>query len=263
MKKICLWLLLIGINLNATDYGLIIGIGEYKTMSSLHNVNEDIQTYVKILKNWGILKPIVLKDKNATKENILKALDFIVTKIERDDRFFMFFSGHGSNLQDESFFQKFKDIKIRESIKNSGAILPYDFDEKNFIKTMIIGKIDLKKRLKKIDDSVVESLIVFDSCFSKNSIKNIGNMLNLTPNILTDTEDYPYKNIVYIASSIIQAKAGKFSPILDKCLVKPTLLDEIKTCINEEIGGSMQIPVIFTKNKSLNFQNIVDKKSKE
>ena len=247
MKKILILLLFISINGKATDYGLIIGIGQYKNIANLHKVDEDVKTYTKILKNWGIPKTIVLKNKNATKKNILGSLDNIISNIKKDDRFFMFFSGHGSSLQDESFSQKFKSLKLKETMNNSGAILPYDFDENNLIETIIIGKRDLRKRLKKIDKKVTQSLIVFDACFSRNSIKDIGdNSVNLTPNILTDTKDYPYKHIVYIASSIIQAKAGKFSPILDECLKKPFLVNKIKSCINNEIGNSMQIPAIFT-----------------
>lgn len=259
MIKIWLILLFIGINLKATDYGLIIGIGEYKNIASLHKVDDDIQTYIKILNHWGIQHPIVLENQKATKKNILKRLDFIVSKIKKGDRFFMFFSGHGSNLKDEAFSKKLKSVKIKELIKKSGAILPYDFDENNLIKTIIIGKTDLKNRLEEIDNHVAQSLIVFDACFSQNSIKDIrGNMINLTPNILTDTNDYPYKNIVYIASSIIQAKAGKFSPILNICLDKPSSLHEIKHCINNEIGNSMQIPAIFSNKKKIDFRNLVN-----
>lgn len=242
-------LLLILSSGNSTNYGLIIGIGKYKNIASLHKVDEDIQTYKKILKHWNIKKPIILKNKKATKRNILKSLDNIISKIKRGDRFFMFFSGHGSDFHDETFSKKFKSLKLKKSIKNSGAILPYDFDEHKFRETIIIGKLDLKHRLKKIDKNVTQSLIVFDACFSQNSIKDIrGNSVNLTPNILTDNKDYPYKHIVYIASSIIQAKAGKFSPILDKCLKDPSLVNKIKSCINNEIGSSMQIPAIFSAN---------------
>ena len=249
MKKILIliFLLFIFINGKATDYGLIIGIGHYKNIADLHNIDKDVKTYTKILKNWGVTKAIVLKDENATKKNILDSLDDIISKIKTGDRFFMFFSGHGSSLKDESFSQKLKSLELKEAMKDSGAILPYDFDENNLSKTMIIGKIDLRNRLEKIDEKVTQSIIVFDACFSRNSIKDIGdNSINLTPNILTDTKDYPYKHIVYIASSIIQAKAGKFSPILDTCLKNPFLVNEIKGCINTEIGNSMQIPAIFS-----------------
>jgi len=254
MKRILVGLGLISNILLATDYGFIVAIGAYqsKNIINLHKIEQDISTYESILKKWNLNKNsiYILKDKNATKKNILGYLNYIARNININDRFFMFYSGHGVSLADEEYGSKLQQAGLTQEMKNSGAILPYDFNGNNIRKTIIMGK-ELRAYLTTIDKKVSKSLIVFDACFSKNSIKDIrgGRSVNRTPNILTKNDNYPYKNIVYIASSIIESKPGKFSPILNACLGRPATLVQIKQCINREIGNSMQIPAILSNNR--------------
>jgi len=255
--KILLFLLITLSNtIEATDYGFIIGIGRYKDKSvpRLNKVNSDINTYKKILKRIGVRNIYTLKNQNATKKRILNHLSYISKKIKKGDNFFMFYSGHGVSLRDEAYSSKLQEAGLTNAMRNSDAILPYDFDSQNIARTIILGK-ELRKYLKVIDKKVAKSLIVFDACFSKNSIKNMKpkHRINRTPNILTKNKSYPYKNIVYIASSIIEAKPGKFSPILDSCLTKQTPLYQIKQCINRKVEKSMQIPAIFSNRNDIKF----------
>ena len=246
-----LFLLIIAIqSLLATDYALIIAIGKYQnsTIPVLSNSHQDIQTYKRILDSWHVAKKsrTILLNTNATKKNIMNNISSIANKIKKSDRFFMFFSGHGTSLFDEDYGQKLCEAGLEEKMNNSGAILPYDFNPTQISKTLIIGKEDLSKHIKKIDEKGVKALIVFDACFAENSIRNNSNRwINRTPHILTENKSYPYRNIVYIASSIIQSQSGKFAPILEKCLAQSKNLTNLKACINKEINNSMQIPAIL------------------
>ncbi len=233
MKKI-LWTLILASNIGlATNYGLIVGISDYKNIGSLGGVDNDIQIYENILKKWEIHKLVTLNNQGATKVDILNNLNTIAKQIKKGDKFFMFFSGHGTNLNDIAYTDALQKAGLSESMKDSGAILPYDFNKNSIRDTIIIGK-NLKKILKGIDDKISTGLIMFDACFSGNSIRdNKGKKINQTPYILTHSDGYPYKNIDYIASSVIESNPGKFSPILEKCLTTYQLND-IKNCINSE-----------------------------
>ena len=233
MKKALLALILASNIGLATNYGLIVGIGNYQNIGSLSGINNDIKIYEKILKNWDVHKLVILKNQGATKANILSNLRTIAYQIKKGDRFFMFFSGHGTNLKDIAYTDSLQKAGLSEIMKDSGAILPYDFNKNNIRNTIIIGK-NLKRILKTIDNKISTGLIVFDACFSGNSIRNKrGVKINQTPYILTHLKGYPYKKIDYIASSIIESNPGKFSPILRKCLTKYDL-NQIKSCINSQ-----------------------------
>jgi len=233
MKKALLTLILASNIGLATNYGLVIGIGNYKNIGSLAGVENDIQIYENILKNWDVLEPKILKNQDATKKKIFKHLNTIAKQIKSGDKFFMFFSGHGTNLNDVAYTDSLQEAGLSEIMKDSGAILPYDFNKNNIKNTIIIGK-SLKNILQRIDNKISTGLIVFDACFSGNSIRNNkGAKINQTPYILTHLKGYPYKRIDYIASSIIESNPGKFSPILKKCLTEYNLT-KIKSCINSQ-----------------------------
>ena len=253
MKKLLPLLYLITLPLFPTDYALIIGIGSYQNsfIPKLKQLQIDITNYNEILYNYGVESKNICRliNLNATKENIKNKLLSITKKIKKNDRFFIFFSGHGTSLFDENYSQALQEAKLTNLMMHSGAILPYDFNPKYISKTIIIGKRDLKPYLHKIDKKGAEVLIVFDACFAENSIRNSsGKEINRTPNILTDSKNYPYENIVYIASSIIQSQSGRFSPILKNCLIQSQNLNTIKYCINKNINTSMQIPVILANH---------------
>ena len=245
MKKILLILLLFSYAVSAKNYGFIVGISKYENIGLLKGVDNDIETYKKILNRWNIEELTVLRNKGATKKDILYKLNFISKNIKKGDNFFMFFSGHGTSLRDSAYNSALQNAGLSKKMHDSGAILPYDFDKKNIAKTIIIGK-DLKKILKKIDSKINRGLIVFDACFSGNSIRDKnGRFFNQTPYILTHIDGYPYNKIDYIASSIIESKAGKFSFILNKCLDRYEL-NHIKSCINKEKSNfTTMIPAVI------------------
>jgi len=250
MKPLFLFISIMAQPLLATDYALIIGIGTYQnpTIQKLSKSHQDVKSYRRILNGWSVAKSnrTILLNANATKSNILNKLSSIANKIKKNDRFFMFFSGHGTSLFDENYTQKLQEAGLTKIMQNSGAILPYDFNPKKISKTLIIGKRSLRKYIQKIDQKGVKSLIVFDACFAENSIRNNSKKwINRTPHILTENKNYPYHNIVYIASSIIQSQSGRFSPILENCLNQSKNLNKLKKCINQKIGNSMQIPAIL------------------
>ena len=251
MKIIFFIFIWVGTVLFAKDYALIITIGHYKHTTSLSGSHHDNFVYKEILKKWGVSNIVSLEDAQATRKNILYHLSSLTKKMKKGDRFYMFFSGHGSSLYDAQYSAKFQQAGLTKLLKDSGVILPYDFNPKKISQTVLIGKRDLRPYLETIDSKVEQGIIVFDACYSEQSIRN-GNSqksINRTPNILTSSNGYPYKNIIYIASSITEAKSGKFSPILKSCMHDVFLLSDVKKCINKKMDKSFQIPVVLSYGK--------------
>lgn len=121
--------------------------------------------------------------------------------------------------------------------------------------TIIIGKRDLKKYFKIIDNRVSKALVVFDACFSGDGVRKNDDFIRIK--IFTDKEKYPYKKLVYISSSTYEAEDGAFTNVMNKCLNKNADLDGDKQITNSEIRkcidgmGISQLPNIFPKGKSV------------
>ena len=245
-------LLLLSSSLMAKDYGLIVSISKYNHIERTLDVSQDVERYENILKKMGFSGScIYLKEGDATRVNILQEVKNISQVIKKDDRFFMFFTGHGINEDDEDYGSKLQEGELAQYITNSGAILPVDFNPKDISNTVIIGKRDLRKYFTKIDKITKKILIVFDTCYSKESVKgeNREDKLELL-HIDTKDDEYPYENIVYISASKSKAKPGKLSKILDSCIEEDTNLTALKLCMNEKSKKSPYKPVILSKNSN-------------
>jgi S1-C subfamily serine protease/uncharacterized caspase-like protein len=76
------------------SYAVIIGINAYEKWQSLEYAVNDAKSIQKRLKDMGL--DITPLDNNATRENILKVLgDELPQKVRKNDRFIIFFAGHG------------------------------------------------------------------------------------------------------------------------------------------------------------------------
>ncbi len=213
----------------AKSYALVVGIDRYNEADNLNGAVADAVSLNKMLIDQGIESITLLKNSEATRDNVLYTLQKIAKEIQKDDQFYMFFSGHGTSLQDASFAETFRgDKKLLAMMENSGALIPSDFSRKNVRDTLIIGYRDLRPQFEKIDTKGATSLVVFDACFSgmtsrslpsrksrrrhlilpneihydttsKDSKKRV--LLSLNKIYFTPKLDHPYKNLIYIAST--------------------------------------------------------------
>jgi len=249
MKKMFFLILLISGVVMAKDFALIVAIGNYKNNDFNLNstqITNDIELYKKILtikKKVSLNDIKILRDKHATRKNILSYLEK-VSKWKEPYRFFMFFSGHGLNKEKEG-------SSIKDKLKDTGAILPYDFNPHDIYNTIIIGKKDLRTYFKIIDEKATGNpLIIFDACFSKNSIKGKKGIKNdETPFVYTDkiSSNYPYKNIIYIGASTNKASQGNLTKVLNDCLFSQKYnKNKIKSCLNSHDSGAGQF--VFLRN---------------
>jgi len=85
-------------------YALIIGVSEYSdpNVSALTGVASDIRTARSIASSMGIPEANmrVLRDKDATKQNVIAELQALSRRVPAGGRAFIYFSGHGTRWHD-------------------------------------------------------------------------------------------------------------------------------------------------------------------
>ena len=255
MKKLITIILLCNTLLLAKDYALIIGVSKYKNMKNLSHIDSDISTYKTILTQRGVpnindVNIKLLTNTQVTRDEIKKYLKYVVKDIKKfkNNRFFMFFAGHGIDTKYLEYDPQILKAGVDKYLTNSGVILPYNYDKKNISKTIIIGKRDLRPYLEEIDKHVSESLIIIDACYSGKSIRGEKDG---TPYIYSDSKDYPYNNIVYIASATSkeQAESSVLSTVLNRCLNKLNNLQKLRACMNKELMYTSQRATVISKSK--------------
>ena len=100
MKRILFLLsLLISSYASATTYAVIVGVELYdspKVNNLTAAVDDAERVYTFFLERTAPGNIILLRDKEATKANILKAMQILFTKAKADDMILFYFSGHGS-----------------------------------------------------------------------------------------------------------------------------------------------------------------------
>lgn len=122
-------------------------------LSMLPNCNRDADAYYKIAEYFGY-DPAILKDNDATKEQVLLGIQVAARYLQHGDKFFLTFSGHGAHVHD--YDQDEEDARDE-------AWCCYD--------KLIID--DELYEAWKLFRPGVRILVIADSCHSGTSTKNI------------------------------------------------------------------------------------------
>lgn len=104
-KHVILFLscLLLSTHVMAADKALIIGVGQYANKNNnLPGIDLDVDLFTQTVRRLGVTKQntLVLMDSNATENNIKRAFAQFLSKVAKNDRVFVYFSGHGSQIAD-------------------------------------------------------------------------------------------------------------------------------------------------------------------
>ncbi len=222
MKKIALFIGLFTLaNLAyAERYALLVGVSKYKNFPKrLAGAINDVTALNRTLLNYGFNSKNItqLKDEDATRYNIQKALQGFSQKLSHGDYFVFYFSGHGTSRDDD------ERTNASKLPTQTGALMPYD-TKKIGIENLFITCRDLRPYIEKMDKKGVIGLGLIDACFSGNSYRSIG----FTPyhyrynnqvdtsfgrinspycNMTQKSENYPYKNFVFMLASGKNEKA--------------------------------------------------------
>ena len=207
---------------HAENHALLIGIGQYK-QRTLEGPPYDVAALSRLLiTRYNFKKQFIhtLVNEDAVRFRILDEIHLLTARTQPGDRVFIYFSGHGTSRRDE--------ILALPLPHTSGALVPADFigdpnrSVEKQLSQLIIGKRDLRPTLERLDRDR-EVLMVFDTCFSGNTVRAIGddNSNNLTRYLqlqsksvfnaekdignfednLIQQDPYPYQNIFYISAS--------------------------------------------------------------
>lgn len=143
---------------------LLVGINRYADGNNLRGCCNDVDNSFTVLTDifgYESEQITVLKNEDATTENILEQLSILVGKLEEGDDGFFHFSGHGSQVADKDGDEAdFKDE----------LICPHDMDWR---KRKYITDDDLAKIFSGIPNGAWLEVIL-DSCFSGTATKAAG-----------------------------------------------------------------------------------------
>jgi hypothetical protein len=147
---------------------LIVAIGNYMPSSGIPAIASlnDIKYIKAILHNNGFSEKDIdtLKDSQATKAAILKALDALARKAKKGDIVLIHFSCHGQQIRDQKTIEAGKD----EDDGYDEALLPYDVKKPQYYPGVYTGENHLR------DDDLGPKLITI-----RNSLGNKGSLLVL------------------------------------------------------------------------------------
>ena len=257
MKKL-LFILLFSTLLYPKSYALIVGVNNHGLKGAVNDAN----AIGKVMVYQGVYAKILLNNK-ATKSNILYHLKELVSRLKEEDRFYFFFSGHGTSLLDPSFKKLIdNNQKLLSLLENSGGLIPWDYNEHNAYNTLLSAKRDLAPIFREIDqEKKAFSLVMIDACFSGMSFKdfntNTRKHIPIKTKLYFKNDAYPYANVVYLASTAMSDWAsedishkpyrGFFSRALEYCLYRNNRADHLKTCVNSY--PMAQSTVVYSQNK--------------
>ncbi len=160
----------------ARNVALLVAVGQLSDprmqSQQLLGTAADIESMRQILtQHWGFESAdvVTLQDQDATQERILAEISALERRSARGDTVLIYFSGHGTsaNAQNNSF-----DLPYA-----TGAWVPYDLDLTSLAsaqRTLIVGRRDLVPRLKHLDEGGRWVVVISDSCYSGQVVREYG-----------------------------------------------------------------------------------------
>ena len=287
LKKTLLTLLLIISFSYAKDRALIIGCcSEYQYLQqslSLQGTKNDAKHIYDILLSRGVKADNIdyILEKEATRNNIISKLSGVESSdLKLGDRFYIFYSGHGTSVGDRSRFGKkiTKDKEVLKWLENSAGFITYDFNPKDIANTLLIAKRDFRPSFEKLDKRGVKVIWIADACYAGNSYRSGENITNkfikLDPKLIAQAkqkikrEKKPsklYNHLLFFGASLStlptqeifynNEKRGAFSVEIEKCLNEyygegVILNSDLKKCLKLNYANSQFEPSFYpTKDK--------------
>ena len=171
---------MLAFTLQATNYALVIGIGNYPDVDygwrTIHG-NNDISIVCEMLAVNGFQEENIttLRDSQATYDAILSAFKDLESKLSKDDVVYIHFSGHG---------QRITDLDGDEFDKFDEAWVPYDALQEatfhyNGEKHLIDDQLNmLLKDLRSKVGAKGKIVVVTDACHSGTATRHLKEMTN-------------------------------------------------------------------------------------
>lgn len=141
-------------------YLFAVGINQYKNDKlELNYARSDAESFKKVIEEntsglFNSIELIYLYDEQASRSNILKALDDIARKVKPEDVFIFYYAGHGSVVDNQFFFIPSESLRL--------------YDLKSLQKEAIEASL-LQDKFKNI--AALKQMIVMDACQSGASVE--------------------------------------------------------------------------------------------
>jgi hypothetical protein len=130
------------------SYALLIGIGKYRHWPPLSSPALDVKKMKKFLDAQGFDEVIVLEDENVTRETFRFPQKYFNAKIQPDDRFLFYYSGHGFSAVENGRPRGYLPL-VNEEVNGHSNSIPMD-EVVSWVKRM----------------SAQHLLVIMDACFS-------------------------------------------------------------------------------------------------
>lgn len=216
----------------ATNKALLIGISDYQNKKDKLEgpVNDVVALKKSLQQHWGFTAQNIktLLNYDATHSNILSELTKLAKQATADDQIFIYFSGHGTSAHNKD--ENGSGLPLPYS---SGALVPYGYyhagdTRQQIVDNLLVGKRDFRPIFSQLDKTKAQVFVIFDSCYSGNSVRGLYNKGSLLPTRTTEVFDsvvdddepaacfdcgtaavdpYPYKNILYLSAASPREKA--------------------------------------------------------
>jgi len=136
-------------------HALIVGVGQYSKASGaepLLGVAKDMDTSRRMALAMGVPEQqiIELRDTNATKQNILAALDRLKQKVGAGEKVFIYFSGHGTSYSTKNGCEQ--------------GFIPYT--QGKYTQDDLISEAEIAGYTSKISQVADKAVVMVDACFS-------------------------------------------------------------------------------------------------
>lgn len=170
-------------------YGIIATCGRYADSGANLPIGFIPQRYLYLsllmAPNWKAKNIIFLVDHEATRANILAAIDGIAAKIDEDDVFLFAWQGHGSQVKDDNGDERtfLKPFDTKDEV-----ICPYDcYRDKNNNLVNFIRDDTLDLEFSKVNAKGM--CLIFESCFSGGLICKEGNDIDVDGDGFIDSDE--------------------------------------------------------------------------
>lgn len=204
---------------HAERYALLVGVGAYKSISTLDGPPNDVSALRKVLiDRWQFDQDKVtsLVNEAATKKKILSELNRLAARVTADDELLIYFSGHGTSRYDAKHGFPMA--------HTTGGLVPYDFtsgaNDAEAMSSLIVGNRDLRPVFLELDRRGVRTIYLADACYSSNSSRSVFSSNEYTRRQIpwpdtggpvkfdedlgefkVEQDNYPYKRVVTFAAA--------------------------------------------------------------
>ena len=136
-------------------HALIVGVGQYSQASgasTLKGIPKDMNTSRNMALAMGVpdRQIVELRDKKATKANILEALDNLNKNVGPGEKVFIYFSGHGTSYSTKNGCEQ--------------GFIPYT--QGRYTQDDLLSENELASYTSKISQKADKAIVMVDACFS-------------------------------------------------------------------------------------------------